>query len=963
MSKPIGWRAALPEILEAGTSVRRSVSFDEHARKIEVETLILAARRFPLWIPVVAVAALLVPDGWAITVPLFAAWGVLIVRTHRRGEALEARLLGETKLKRAESAREAQALKLTLAVANGGDIGALRSLSERWLNGRPSTIARFEAELSVSLEHGVAVTGRAVSREEIVQVSPRIGRGGKTFYDKRKAADIDEDLSEINAAAVLSLLTALFSGPNAQSVLVQIDLTADVGVAPVPWVSLDTRVDDRTMRALSPESSAVEAIRRLGGDVGHCRSQRLTAARVVPRSAEAPAPIARDAPMQPVTDDSDIPSHVTAATESAAVLTHASYAAGGVTLDFGDAGASDSPVIAKVPPAPERIANVAGGTIPMLVNVRGQFARVARKFADYPGIPGVPLAPFQAYWATYANMDAKQLEYYFSWRGVVRRGETPPTNLSYIFVHTCELLHLIGASDAADATRQLQRLWLGYRSEFPKLDLYLVEWIADLYALEIDIASAISFMSTAVADGAEVGKDEMLLVTDLYWSKSEYQAMPRSCVSDLVGDARVGSNKFYVEYNANGWLDRAYRETLIVTDLAYSTANGKSVRDATLVRDGFRMVSREAFRGAVYDWKRKEVVFGRVPSLEDKSLAVQLYRNAVRYSENLLRREKNFPSKLRGITIPADVGTALTSHFAAFVRATRPKPHVNIDFAKAAELSRDSEDVRARLLAGLDDTQEAKPDFVDGAMVKVPVTAASPSSREVPAGLLTDLDGVKVVFGALSEPARMILQLIARHGWEVEDSLPLLSEACSGVLLAPLIDEINAKSQMTLRQALIVREESLLVLQEDLRDEVYWVIEGSLEGFVQTREGHETTKSDEATPAVTSAIDGNLDFGVASTDGFEAAEIRALHILASGEDVLAELSSLATASGLTPLILLDRINEIGLTCSCGDLIVDCDAPVPVIRPDAAAYVEKLLERTHSLVPTVPTAAALVLAGA
>jgi hypothetical protein len=943
VTSPVGWQEALPEILDAGIAVRRSSPFDEKARKVNVDTQILKARQFPLWLPVVAVVALLVPSGWVVAVPLFMGWGVLIAQAHKRGVALEVRLVEETNLLRAKALRENERHGALLTAANDGDLASLNGLLQLWLSSRPPTIATFEGGLAKSFGNRIDVWGRAIGRSEIVQVVPRIGRGRKTFYDKRKAAEIDEDLSEINAAALLSLIGALFSGPTLQSISVRIELRLNGSTAPVQWIVLVADLNFRSFEAISPVSSAVDAIRRLGGDVGHCRAQRYTAAGdAISHSGTLLRPES-----QPLSGEGlNSTFYAEGVVDGSASARHASYLTGPASLEFSSPSTREQSGGAKIPPAPPRFSSKATFATPLLVNVRGQFARVARKFAEYQGIPGAPLVPFQAYWATYANMSDKQLEFYFSWRGAVRGGYTPPTNLSYIFVHVCELLHLIGAVDAADATRQLQNLWTAYRAEFPKLDLYLIPWTADLYALEIDVASAVMFMSDAASKGADLGKEELLLVTDQYWSKGDYSAMPAMSVANLVGDSRLGSNKFYMEYNADGWLDRAYREALAVTDSAYLATNGKSVRDAALLRDGSQILSREAFRGAVYDWKKRQVKFGKAPSLDEQSLAVQLYRNAARYSENLLRKEKNFPSKLRGITIPSDIESALTTRFADFVRITRPKARVNIDFAKAAELSKSSEDVRARLLAGLDESGE-----VAHAVSAVDSANSQSASTDISGqigltGLLTDLDAVIAVLGSLSEAARTLIHAVEKHGWEVEISSPDLEADCNGALLQPLIEEINARSQATLRQPLIVRENELLVLQEDLRDEVYWVIKGSLEGFARSVVQGSSQLINGSNSSVAGEIAESGDFGIGNTDGFDAAELQALHVLNGEINVVVELSELATSIGQTPLLLLDRINEVALDGPCGDLIVDCEAVIPAILPDAREYVEELLMRTE-----------------
>ena len=75
----------------------------------------------------------------------------------------------------------------TLRAADAGDPAAVQSLLARWLERRPQTLHAFESTVT---KHGDAwhVRGTAIPREEIPAGVPRIGRGGRTVFDKRKAA-------------------------------------------------------------------------------------------------------------------------------------------------------------------------------------------------------------------------------------------------------------------------------------------------------------------------------------------------------------------------------------------------------------------------------------------------------------------------------------------------------------------------------------------------------------------------------------------------------------------------------------------------------------------------------------------------------------------------------------------------------------------------------------------------------
>jgi hypothetical protein len=71
--------------------------------------------------------------------------------------------------------------------------------------------------------------------------------------------------------------------------------------------------------------------------------------------------------------------------------------------------------------------------------------------------------------------------------------------------------------------------------------------------------------------------------------------------------------------------------------------------------------------------------------------------------------------------------------------------------------------------------------------------------------------------------------------------------------------------------------------------------------------------------------------------------LEALAILGSGESVPAHLATLSLRAATSPLLLLDRVNELGLASSYGDLLVDIGADPPMLYQDCRAYVTNLLE--------------------
>lgn len=949
----IGWRSNLGGILEIGSDARQPPAFDEATRNRIVEQRVAEAKRFPLWPLGLVVVAFFLPTGWVWAIGVLAFWIVLVRDRHRQATELRAQLDAETQRFRLQAQREAERIAGIVAAANRGHADSLRALLQRWHELRPKPIQTFVLQLGGDAQHGWVLEGRAVQREDIPQTVPRRGRGGRTVYDKRKAADVDEDLAELNAAAVLSVLIALFSGPTPQRVTVRVTIVDPSTGRSIPWVTLSRSISHvELQRVLSPIGSAAEAIRRLGGDVGRCRKQRLTAA-----SEPAVRPAA--SPEVPVA-----PTRSSATARAVAAMRDAArdpYGARAMAVHFGGAtsgapaAATPSRVIPTAPPSIGGTGSDPARAIPTPSSVRGEFSNVARRFVAYPGDPTARFVPFQAYWATYADMAPGQLKFYFKWRNAARQGEVLRTDLSYIFVHVYELLHVIGAQSGFDAGQQLERLWLRYREAFPKLDSYLVRWIADLYVTEQWAGAALDLIRRAVTMGASCGEDELLLVTDQFWAAGNYDEMPMAGLATLAGDPRLGDNKFYREHNdgpsGTGWVDRAYREALAVADRVFQQTAGRTLRDATIAQSGLRPLSREAFQSAVYDWRRKQVTLGAVPALTHTSPAVQAYRTAVRYAENLLRRERNFAAKLRGVEASPELARALDAHFAAYIRSTKPRARVTIDLAKAKQLARESADVRARLLEGLEDQagsdgtrHEAKGEVApapSNASAHVPAAATPPApeagSDHLAAGLLTDLPAIQSALSALSSPARALLEALVACGWEAAEDAPALKSVKAGALLGPLVDEINARTIDTVGDVLLVSEGGALVVQEDFRDEVYWVLKGTLEGFEPS-----------AAPRIATAQQmtrGPRGAATRDTDGFGPFELRALGIIAAGgAGVNESLAELARAAASTPLLVLDRINETALASSYGDIIVDMDASPPALLTDARSYVEELLAR-------------------
>lgn len=918
------WRDAIEVVLAAGSSASKPPHFDEVARAADVAKQVAEERKYPIWPIGIVALMLLFPNGWILALIAGAMWCFVVRAAIKRSNTLRTQLDTETVKLRDMVHRNAAAVEQALLRANTGDVAGLKFLLERWLDRRPDCIRTFTAQVTKRLSGEFVVSGDAIRREMIPTDTTRLASGGRVAHDKRSATDIDEDLTELNAIAVLSLVFAIVNVPTRHRLTIRMEMQTESG--PIPWVTLshnfgksDLYQVESALQTLRPS----ECIRQLGGDLGECRRRRFYAAQ------EPASPGTGVSAKTFVTVDhskGDLPAVPASAALPASI-----------TLPAGLTHVSGSGV--AVPPPSTRTNDRA--PVATASSVRGSFSAAAQRFANYAGNATANFTPFQSYWPTYEGMTPDQLQFYFYWRTRVRAGEQIRTDLSYIFVHIYELLHLIGAAEVSDAGKQLEVLWMGYRATFPKLDTYCSRWLVDLYLSEGKSDQAAAAMARILELGIKAADEEALVSTDRLWAEADYKAMPLTSICELTSDSRLGTTKFYTQYNEAGWIDRAFCEALRVADDAYHSKFGRRLRDATMDECGVRVVSRDPFRSAVYDWQRKPVILGTIVRLTPKCTAVQIYKNSTAYTENLLRARRGFNGRLRGVEVGPILAPALEKFVAQYVEATRPRARLVIDAAKARQLSIESSEARARLLVGLETEGASEPAPPVESAAKPEVARQAPDmAQRTPGALLTDLAPITAALAASHSATRAVLDALVDAHWELAISDERMLAASGGALLESLIAEVNNRLRDQISGTLLVIENGIVVVQDDYRDEVYYACRGTLTGFARDVSAVSASTVAEASPVSDAYADAH---------GFSPVEMRAVGLISRGGASMADdLATLAATNATTPLLIIDRINELALASPYGDLVIDTLTSPPTIIEEAAPYVSSLLASTPAL---------------
>ena len=106
------------------------------------------------------------------------------------------------------------------------------------------------------------------------------------------------------------------------------------------------------------------------------------------------------------------------------------------------------------------------------------FCRQAEFMADFEEDEDVR-ASFFCYYPTFAEMSARELRAYFSWRTAWRRGEHRQTSLSFVYVRIYELLNSIGFETPLDAYLALIDFVEDYRQFDRSIDFHARNWLND----------------------------------------------------------------------------------------------------------------------------------------------------------------------------------------------------------------------------------------------------------------------------------------------------------------------------------------------------------------------------------------------------------------------------------------------------------------------------------------------------
>ncbi|GEM_PF-1181384 len=589
-------------------------------------------------------------------------------------------------------------------------------------------------------------------------------------------------------------------------------------------------------------------------------------------------------------------------------------------------------------------------TDPETVSVaRGSFIERARHFADHTGDQTVAV-PFMEYWPTYDVMNDAQLRWYFYWRTQVRQANFLHTDTSYLFLHVYEVLHLIGFSTPQSAFDYLVKFWEHYRALQPKLDNYLVNWLADFLVVYDLPQSPLNWYATLVPTQNRV-LDLDLATQAWLQTDSDFATLNTNLLYELAGYS-PSKNKFYQAHNQANRLDQAYKQGLQAINVYLQQGSELSLfaqHRPSLVRT----IERVAFAGANYEGSKASIKIADIyPWSSSKSLALAL-QQIIKYTENLLREQAGFKQKLRGVEIAPAWATILDQIFIrptnrTSIVSTATRRELNLDLSKVAILRDDSEAIRHRLLT---EDESASDEIVESVGPNNQQSATSISggylerSTGVAEHLLTDLARVAAVIGDTTTHSAKILRVLREQNWSAQSSV--LTTALAPQFLNVIIDLINERAIAQIGDALLFEEYGYWVVADDYRDEIVYILDHP-----------DYTVTDFAVTSVSMDIELPIDNIYSNLEAEWAKfvqQMQPLHweglaVLLHEQDIVNRLDTVARSSYITANQLIDEINTFALN-SIGDVVIDTSSEIPVIEMEDIENLRMLMQWAidHTLV--------------
>jgi hypothetical protein len=296
-----------------------------------------------------------------------------------------------------------------------------------------------------------------------------------------------------------------------------------------------------------------------------------------------------------------------------------------------------------------------------------RFCQMARDLFGRKGEKCDPVS-FFSYMPQYDQMNRAQLAWYLYFRDLIRKGEYPRTEHSYIFLLLFEIINLPDLIPPTKGIELLCRIWINYRADYPLLDRYVCEWICD-YCLLHRLPVPAAYL------GDEMRK--LLSVAQLREFYVHHNA-DQTERDDAFVYLECCSNYDYKKSRVY----QSSKQAAEVFDLHIPQALSAVLRSITQDNSLFSQIKmqtttviRDTFVGALCSHRVKNKIEVRYRSFSRSHELRFFITDVIKYAENKLRQVLGYKSKLSIYALPDPIKVILNGYFAqAFPKSTGKTP-------------------------------------------------------------------------------------------------------------------------------------------------------------------------------------------------------------------------------------------------------------------------------------------------
>lgn len=271
-----------------------------------------------------------------------------------------------------------------------------------------------------------------------------------------------------------------------------------------------------------------------------------------------------------------------------------------------------------------------------------RFTAEAALFHERKGEPCEPVQ-FFAYVPQYSKMNDKQQNFYLYVRECIRNGEYIAADMSYILLYIYEIINIPHLIPPEEGVRLLASIWLNYREVYPRIDVFLCEWLPDYCLIhEVPMPAELNPILPQIVQKAQFKEFYLDVLPDNDMTSVAHTLL------EFSSDYDYRRSRYYAGN------EDAYEEKIRAAVTEALTAACKNKRGIFAFEKKYRL-TRDSYCGAVTPAEIKRRIDVEFYSFTRPLETRKMITDMVKYAENKLRAVLKIKAKLgSGELDPAD---------------------------------------------------------------------------------------------------------------------------------------------------------------------------------------------------------------------------------------------------------------------------------------------------------------------